>query len=63
MFDASPRVWQALLQVPSERTMSGGTAKSRRFNKGENAMDLGLQDKHAIVTGGSRGIGRNLELA
>ena len=27
-------------------------------NKGENAVDLGLQDKHAIVTGGSRGIGK-----
>src|ERR1700682_2196762 len=25
---------------------------------GENAMDLGLQGKHAIVTGGSRGIGK-----
>jgi len=25
---------------------------------GENAMDLGLHDKHAIVTGGSRGIGK-----
>src|SRR4051795_4796775 len=27
-------------------------------DKGENAMDLGLQDKRAIVTGGSRGIGK-----
>src|SRR4029077_5007381 len=35
-----------------------GTTKSRRSNKGESAMDLGLQDKHAIVTGGSRGIGK-----
>jgi NAD(P)-dependent dehydrogenase (short-subunit alcohol dehydrogenase family) len=26
--------------------------------KGENEMDLGLQGKHAIVTGGSRGIGK-----
>src|SRR6202051_1650687 len=26
--------------------------------RGENAMDLGLQGKHAIVTGGSRGIGK-----
>src|ERR1700746_4097415 len=25
---------------------------------GDNAMDLGLQGKHAIVTGGSRGIGK-----
>jgi hypothetical protein len=32
--------------------MSGGTTKSQRSNEGENAMDLGLQDKHAIVTGG-----------
>jgi NAD(P)-dependent dehydrogenase (short-subunit alcohol dehydrogenase family) len=30
----------------------------RRFASGEKAMDLGLQDKHAIVTGGSRGIGK-----
>ena len=29
------------------------TPKTRR-----NAMDLGLQGKHAIVTGGSRGIGK-----
>src|SRR2546423_5488079 len=34
------------------------TTESRHSNKGENAMDLGLQDKHAIVTGGSRGIGK-----
>jgi NAD(P)-dependent dehydrogenase (short-subunit alcohol dehydrogenase family) len=27
-------------------------------DKGKNAMDLGLHDKHAIVTGGSRGIGK-----
>src|SRR5438552_2803860 len=26
--------------------------------RGENAMDLGLHGKHAIVTGGSRGIGK-----
>jgi NAD(P)-dependent dehydrogenase (short-subunit alcohol dehydrogenase family) len=26
--------------------------------KGENVMDLGLQGKHAVVTGGSRGIGK-----
>jgi NAD(P)-dependent dehydrogenase (short-subunit alcohol dehydrogenase family) len=38
--------------------MGSGTTKSRHSNKGENVMDLGLQDKHAIVTGGSRGIGK-----
>src|SRR5260221_2848760 len=30
--------------------------KRGQSDKGENAMDLGLQDKHAIVTGGSRGL-------
>jgi NAD(P)-dependent dehydrogenase (short-subunit alcohol dehydrogenase family) len=30
----------------------------KRPGLGENAMDLGLQGKHAIVTGGSRGIGK-----
>src|SRR6266478_4746677 len=34
------------------------TARLGHSDKGENAMDLGLQDKHAIVTGGSRGIGK-----
>ena len=40
--------------------LPGGLYCDRRdhHNKGENAMDLGLQDKHAIVTGGSRGIGK-----
>src|ERR1700730_15339340 len=44
-------VWQPLRQVPSETTMSSEP-------RGESAMDLGLQGKHAIVTGGSRGIGK-----
>jgi NAD(P)-dependent dehydrogenase (short-subunit alcohol dehydrogenase family) len=35
-----------------------GSNKSRRRRQGESAMDLGLQGKHAIVTGGSRGIGK-----
>jgi NAD(P)-dependent dehydrogenase (short-subunit alcohol dehydrogenase family) len=43
---------------PLGRTMSGGVQTRRRSDKGENAMDLGLQDKRAIVTGGSRGIGK-----
>src|SRR5438270_8816180 len=38
--------------------MIGGAKKSRSRRQGENAMDLGLQGKHAIVTGGSRGIGK-----
>src|SRR5215212_9937146 len=37
-------------------SLDAGTSRSRRG--GENAMDLGLQGKHAIVTGGSRGIGK-----
>src|ERR1700730_13520349 len=48
-FHTSSCVWQPLRQVPSETTMSSEP-------RGESAMDLGLQDKHAIVTGGSRGI-------
>jgi NAD(P)-dependent dehydrogenase (short-subunit alcohol dehydrogenase family) len=36
--------------------MSFETTKSCHSNEGEDAMDLGLQDKHAIVTGGSRGV-------
>src|SRR5260370_3596567 len=48
-FHTSSCVWQPLRQVPSERTMSSEP-------RGESAMDLGLQGKHAIVTGGSRGI-------
>jgi NAD(P)-dependent dehydrogenase (short-subunit alcohol dehydrogenase family) len=38
--------------------MSGETNNVAVTLKGGNAMDLGLQDKHAIVTGGSRGIGK-----
>src|SRR6266481_1179533 len=34
------------------------TARLGHSDKGENAMELGLHDKHAIVTGGSRGIGK-----
>ena len=33
-----------------------------RDYEGENAMELGLQGKHAIVTGGSRGIGKAIAL-
>src|SRR6516164_9380916 len=33
-----------------------------RGYEGENAMELGLQGKHAIVTGGSRGIGKAIAL-
>src|SRR6516162_3411098 len=38
---------------PCPRRLAGGTPP-----RGERAMDLGLQGKHAIVTGGSRGIGK-----
>src|SRR6201992_724816 len=39
--------------------MRGKAPESRsRRQGGENTMDLGLQGKHAIVTGGSRGIGK-----
>src|SRR3989442_1292419 len=33
-----------------------------QFIEGDNAMELGLQGKHAIVTGGSRGIGKAIAL-
>ena len=38
--------------------MSGETDNVAVTLKEGNAMDLGLHDKHAIVTGGSRGIGK-----
>src|SRR6202047_1184157 len=57
-FHTSSCVWQPLRQFPSERTMSSEAIKSRSRRRGERAMDLGLQGKHAIVTGGSRGIGK-----
>src|SRR5215467_1765920 len=39
--------------------MDGRAANSCNGRRlGEYAMDLGLQGKHAIVTGGSRGIGK-----
>ena len=60
-FHTSSCVWQPLRQVPSERTMSSEAMKSRSRRRGERAMDLGLQGKHAIVTGGSRGIGKAAE--
>ena len=41
-----------------QREQSSGTAESLYSNKGENAIGLGLQDKHTIVTGSSRGIGK-----
>src|SRR5690348_16544054 len=40
--------------------MSSGARNRGHSNKGENAMELGLQGKHAIVTGGSRGIGKTI---
>src|SRR6185437_4048374 len=48
-----------LHQGPSARRMLGEATKMAVTPPtGENAMDLGLQGKHAIVTGGSRGIGK-----
>src|SRR4051794_32493169 len=56
-----------LAQHPGVRTLAPRSLKGNNnmekptrdhSNTGENAMDLGLQDKHAIVTGGSRGIGK-----
>src|SRR3954469_14641351 len=38
--------------------MSRGATKGRSLRQGKYGMDLGLQDKRAIVTGGSRGIGK-----
>ena len=38
--------------------MRGGWAGSLSRSKVRNTMDLGLQGKKAIVTGGSRGIGK-----
>src|SRR5262245_8223110 len=35
----------------------GGLCHASSLQQGDNAMELGLQGKHAIVTGGSRGIG------
>src|SRR5271167_4010546 len=55
------RLATPLRQVPL------GENNEQRSNKiavtpprGESAMDLELQGKHAIVTGGSRGIGKSL---
>src|ERR1700720_503352 len=45
-------------RFPQMRTMSSEAIKSRSRRQGESAMDLGLPGKHAIVTGGSRGIGK-----
>jgi len=43
--------------------MSGVASAMRpHFSEGDNAMELGLQGKHAIVTGGSRGIGKAIAL-
>src|ERR1700759_4806550 len=47
---------------PLHRGRSEKTMRSHKIAvtppRGEDAMDLGLQGKHAIVTGGSRGIGK-----
>ena len=48
-----------LVPGPSDGTMHGSNEKiAITPGRGENAMDLGLQGKHAVVTGGSRGIGK-----
>src|SRR5260370_5534947 len=53
-FDASSRVWQALRPVASERTIAVEQQNRGTPRRERNSMDLGLQGKHAIVTGGSR---------
>ena len=50
--------YKPLHQISPKRTMNGETNNVAVTLKGGNAMDLGLHDKHAIVTGGSRGIGK-----
>ena len=40
----------------------GGICHAASFQQGDSAMELGLQGKHAIVTGGSRGIGKAIAL-
>src|SRR6202049_4580251 len=58
MFDAFKPHLASLAPSSLRENNGSGTTEARHSNKGENAMDLGLHDKHAIVTGGSRGIGK-----
>src|ERR1051325_11661172 len=57
-FDASPRHPAILAPGSLRKNNKAWSDKIAPSKKGENAMDLGLLDKHAIVTGGSRGIGK-----
>ncbi len=58
MFRAFPASGNTLAPgFPSENN-EPCTDKIAVSRQGESAMDLGLQGKHAIVTGGSRGIGK-----
>src|ERR1700704_6996567 len=45
-------------RVPPREQMQWSNKNAVTPTRGENVMDLGLQGKHAIVTGGSRGIGK-----
>jgi NADPH:quinone reductase-like Zn-dependent oxidoreductase len=57
-FDASPPYGNACARLPQREQLAVQQQNRGHSDQGENAMDLGLQDKHAIVTGGSRGIGK-----
>jgi len=57
-FDASPRTRNPCARFPQREQWAVEEQNRGYSGKGENAMDLGLQDKRAIVTGGSRGIGK-----
>jgi NAD(P)-dependent dehydrogenase (short-subunit alcohol dehydrogenase family) len=44
------------------QSVKAGICHMSQFIQGGDAMDFGLQGKHAIVTGGSRGIGKAIAL-
>src|ERR1700761_4239698 len=44
--------------APQQEQWAAGPTTSWPLLQGANAMELGLHGKHAVVTGGSRGIGK-----